>query len=135
MDSQHPITSWFGNIASVGALVTSWVGLLPTIMTVVASLVALIWYAIQIYESVTVQKWRRTRMQARLQKLHQQASVLELQLIDVSDAATREHLKKVIAMRVDIDAGLRERELNHEHANELAVEAAKTYIGDREKKA
>jgi hypothetical protein len=36
------------------------VGWLPPLVALVASLFAIAWYAIQIWESGTVQKWRRS---------------------------------------------------------------------------
>ena len=130
MESQHTFSQWLANAISGGAILASWVGLLPTIMTVIASGVALIWYAIQIYESETVKKWRKRRMLKKLVCLHQMAGELEMRLVDTTDSATLEHLKKAISMRVDIDAGLQKRETTHEKAN-MAMVAAAAAAGEK----
>lgn len=49
---------------SAGAIFGSIVGALPPI----AAFVAIVWYAIQIYESHTVQKYARARRISRLRK-------------------------------------------------------------------
>lgn len=60
-------THWMGHTFSLGALAGAFTGILPAI----AAVVAFMWYALQIYESPTVQKWlteRRTRQIRRLKK-------------------------------------------------------------------
>src|ERR1035437_540100 len=52
------LTTWFGNIASVGAIFSTMLGWAPPI----AALMALMWYAIQINESRTVVRWRARRI-------------------------------------------------------------------------
>jgi hypothetical protein len=47
-------------VALSGVVGASWVGWLPPLVALVASLFAIAWYAIQIWESGTVQKWRRS---------------------------------------------------------------------------
>ena len=125
------VSQWLGSLASLGAIIASYAGWVPS----VAALLALIWYIIQIKESDTVRAWQKRRMRYRLEYLHQEAARLEMKLVDVSDATTMDHLKKMIGMRVDIDAGLRERELNHEHANEIATAVAKEHQRDRDNEA
>ena len=114
------IDKWAGNIVSIGAIFGTFVGWLPGI----AAFIAFVWYLIQIYESLTVQSWLKRRLLKKLQRLHQQASELELLLVDTTDRETLEHLKKTIAMRVDIDAGLQKREAIHKKANEAMITAA-----------
>jgi hypothetical protein len=121
------INQWLGNIASVGAIVASYAGWVPSIV----ALVALVWYLIQIKESNTFTDWRKKRMRHQLERIHQKAARLEMQLVDVTDAGTMEHFKKLTGMRLDLDAGLKERELNHEHANEIAVKVAKEHQAER----
>jgi hypothetical protein len=50
----HGVTA---GLASV--FVSSWAGLVPPLAAAGASLLAVIWYAIQIWESQTVKRWRR----------------------------------------------------------------------------
>jgi hypothetical protein len=50
----HAVTA---GLASV--FVSSWAGLVPPLAAALASLLAVIWYAIQIWESQTVMRWRR----------------------------------------------------------------------------
>ena len=114
------IDKWAGNIVSVGAIFGTFIGWLPGI----AAFIAFVWYLIQIYESATVQLWLKRRLLKKLQRLHQQASELELQLVDTTDRETLDRLKKTIAMRVDIDVGLQKRETIHKKANEAMIAAA-----------
>ena len=118
------LTAWVGGLTSIGAIFSTLFGWVPPI----AAVFALIWYMIQIYESEPVQRWRTQRLRTKLLRLHERAANLELRLVDVTDGQTMDHYKKMISMRVDVDAGLRERELNHQHANEVmraAIEAKK----------
>lgn len=73
MDDHHYLLSWFGNIASFGAIVTTMAGLLPPI----GALVAIIWYLIQISESASFQRWLHTRRERKIAKLR--AKLLELE--------------------------------------------------------
>lgn len=73
MDSTHSLQAWIGNIVSVGAIITSALGFVPA----VAALVAFIWYLIQIYESVTVQRWLANRRLRKIAKLKARVVVLE----------------------------------------------------------
>jgi hypothetical protein len=59
----RPIT-WAADVVSAGAIVGSIIGYLPYI----AALVGMIWYAIQIWESRTVQHWWRNRQMVRKAK-------------------------------------------------------------------
>ena len=63
-------TGWFGNLASVGAIVSTFAGWAPPI----AATIAFIWYTIQIYESATVQTWLRNRRTRKI--AHMKAAVL-----------------------------------------------------------
>jgi uncharacterized membrane-anchored protein len=72
MDSQH-INQWLGNGASVAAIVGTIAGILPSF----AALVALIWYAIQIYESPTIQRWVASRRHRKIARLKVQLAELE----------------------------------------------------------
>ena len=113
-DDFNPI-SWFSNGAAVAALFSTLLGWLPPVVAGVA----LVWYTINIYESKTIQNYLRRRLRNKLLSLHAQTVALEMRLVDVTDGQTMEHYKKLMGMRADVDAGLRKRELNHEHANEL----------------
>jgi L-lactate permease len=42
-----------------GVLASQWLGWLPPFVALLASLFAVAWYAIQIWESRTVKRWRR----------------------------------------------------------------------------
>ena|ERR1035437_8677428 len=109
------LTAWVGGLTSIGAIFSTLFGWVPPI----AAVFALIWYMIQIYDSEPVQKYRTRRLRNKLLRLHERAANLEMRLVDVTDEQTLDHYKKLISMRVDVDTGLRERELNHEHANEI----------------
>lgn len=69
------VLSWFGNSASIGAVVSTIFGWLPP----AAALIALIWYVIQIYESATVQKWIRTRRTRKIARMKAQVLLMEAQ--------------------------------------------------------
>ena len=60
----NPIVAWTGNIAGLATIVASFAGWIP----VFAAGVALIWYAVQLFESRTFQRWRRTRLLRKLIK-------------------------------------------------------------------
>src|ERR1035437_4407684 len=124
---EYLLNHWLSNIVAAGAIIASYAGIVPG----VAAFVALICYTIQIWESNTVTDWRKRRLRHRLERIHQTAARLEMQLVDVTDAGTMEHFKKLTGMRLDLDAGLKERELNHEHANEIAVKVAKEHQAER----
>jgi hypothetical protein len=42
-----------------GVIASGWLGWLPPLVALLASLFAVAWYAIQIWESRTVTRWRR----------------------------------------------------------------------------
>lgn len=76
----HELNTWVGNSVSLAAIIATIVGWLPPL----AALAAIIWYAIQIHESKTIQKWlvaRRARkiavLQRRVQELRQQLKLGE----------------------------------------------------------
>jgi hypothetical protein len=100
MDGNQSIISWVGNVFSGAAILGTLIGVIPTI----AAVVALIWYLIQIYESNTVQAWRKERARKKLILLHQKVSRLELLIADTHDKAIMDKIKAEIAGRVDIDA-------------------------------
>jgi hypothetical protein len=58
VDEQHAASVNTMGVALSGVLGASWVGWLPPIVALIASLFAITWYAIQIWESRTVQRWR-----------------------------------------------------------------------------
>ena len=68
-------TSWLGHGFSGAAILGTLLGWFPH----VAALVAIIWYAIQIYESATVQTWFHTRRLRRIAKLKKAMARLEAQ--------------------------------------------------------
>lgn len=74
-DTTHSIQAWAGNIISVGAIAGSWLGHIPAL----AAIVALIWYLIQIYESLTVQRWLANRRVRKLARLKARVVMLEAQ--------------------------------------------------------
>ena len=117
-DTFNPI-AWLGNGAAVTAIFSAVLGWIPPI----AAVIALIWYTINIYESKTIQNYLQRRLRNKLMCLHARTAALEMRLVDVTDVSTMDHFKKMAGMRTDVDAGLRERELNHEHANELMIAA------------
>ena len=53
----NPVISWTGNIAGLATIIASFAGWIP----VFAAGVALIWYAVQLFESKTYQRWRQSR--------------------------------------------------------------------------
>lgn len=120
MESHNTFGNWIINGISVSTIITAMLGFIPSI----AALVAATYYAVQIWESETVKAWRKRRLRRKLLVLHQRAGELELQLVDTTDRETLDHLKKSIAMRVDIDAGLQKRETLHDKANAAMIAAA-----------
>lgn len=73
--------SYVGDTVSAGAIIATFMGVLPAL----AGLAGLIWYAIQIWESKTVQKrvrlWRNKRRAA-----HRAAIAFELGQMKATDA-------------------------------------------------
>lgn len=102
MESHNTVLNWFGNIASVGAVVTSMLGYIPAI----GAGVAIVWYSIQIYESDTMKRYRQDRLRRKLIRLHQQATELELHLTDPRDIEAITKLKNMTCQRIEVDAGL-----------------------------
>ncbi len=72
--SDH-ILSWFGNGASGVAIVSTMFGWLPP----AAALIAIVWYLIQIYESVTVQKWLAGKRARKIARLKARVIMMEAQ--------------------------------------------------------
>jgi sterol desaturase/sphingolipid hydroxylase (fatty acid hydroxylase superfamily) len=60
-DQHFRTVTLFADTISAGAILGSFMGLLPP----VAALAATIWYAVQIWESHTVQKWWRLHKRHR----------------------------------------------------------------------
>lgn len=75
MDHGNAINQWVGNVFSIGAIAATFMGWVPG----VAALVALIWYAIQIYESATVQRFLANRRARRIARLKATVLLLEAQ--------------------------------------------------------
>jgi hypothetical protein len=75
MDTNHPISQWLGNGASIAALLGSFLGWIPAI----GALVAAAWYAIQIYESATVQRWVANRRVRKIARLKARVIMMEAQ--------------------------------------------------------
>jgi hypothetical protein len=73
MDGTHSIQGWLGNFFSLGAIGASLLGYLPA----VGALIAVIWYTIQIYESVTVQRWLAARRLRQIVALKAKLLALE----------------------------------------------------------
>ncbi len=76
------LLSWFGNGASIGAVVSTMFGWLPP----AAAFIALVWYIIQIYESDTVQKKIRSRRVRKIARMKAQVMLMEAQ--DKGDVPT-----------------------------------------------
>lgn len=69
MSSNHRLVNYSVDVLSVGAILGTLAGYLPAI----AAFGAIVWYAIQIYESKTVQAWLRIRRhRARRKRLEWQ---------------------------------------------------------------
>jgi uncharacterized membrane protein YbaN (DUF454 family) len=62
MENQFDVSHIAGHVLSALAIIGTWIGMLPAI----ASLAALFWYALQFYESKTVQRWLHTRRQRKI---------------------------------------------------------------------
>ena len=75
MENQFDLSHIVGHVVSAVALIGSFAGLLPAL----AGLVALVWYAIQIYESSTVQLWIRTRRARKIAHYIKRIHELEAQ--------------------------------------------------------
>ncbi len=73
MESHHSISQWVGNVIGVSAIVSTVIGWLPAI----AAAIAVVWYAIQIYESVTVRAWLAKRQVHRIARLKARLMILE----------------------------------------------------------
>jgi hypothetical protein len=71
-----PIGNWLGHIVSLFAIGGSLFGLIPAL----AALLAVIWYALEIYENRTVQRWVRARKLRKLVRLRARAVALELSI-------------------------------------------------------
>lgn len=96
---QLDFTHVAGHTLSVGTILTSFMGFIPAI----AALAGFIWYAIQIYESDTVQKWlerKRALWKAhRLSKLRAEQKVVmaEIEALEVVREARAIATEKVAA--------------------------------------
>jgi hypothetical protein len=64
MENQFDLSHIAGHTISTLAIIGAWIGLMPAI----ASIAALAWYALQFYESKTVQRWIRSRRQRKIAK-------------------------------------------------------------------
>lgn len=71
--SNIDLTPVIGHTVSIGGLVSYYIGWLPA----PAALIAFVWYAIQIYESNTVQNWRNRRRERKISRLKRQLAILE----------------------------------------------------------
>lgn len=69
MENQYDLSHLLGHAFSAGAIGLGFIGWLPFFATLGASMVAFIWYSIQIYESVSVQKWLKSRKLRRIRRL------------------------------------------------------------------
>lgn len=67
------LPTWFGNTASMLAIVGSIAGALPAI----AAVIAVIWYIIQITESDTFRNWLHNRRARRASRLRAKLTALE----------------------------------------------------------
>lgn len=68
------ILNYTGDAVSAGAIVGAFIGFLPAL----AALGGILWYAIQIYESKTVQKMiRLRRMRQRLKRLTVRTALIQ----------------------------------------------------------
>lgn len=80
MTYEQKATYWLGDLASAGAIVGVVVGWFPLI----AAVAGFIWYAIQIWESRTVQHWfqnrRMVRKAKKIAKLKAKEKVIVAQL-------------------------------------------------------
>lgn len=74
-DDHSTISQWLTNGVAGSAIITSILGIVP----VFAALVALIWYLIQIYESLTVQRWLSLRRVRKLARLKARVLMMEAQ--------------------------------------------------------
>lgn len=99
MDSQFDLSHWIGHAVSSIAVVGAILGILPA----AAALAGLIWYAIQIWESNTVSRWRRTRAERRL--THHRAAIakLEAKIATGDIAARKEALDAVQSAKVAVE--------------------------------
>lgn len=73
MDQHNSITTWLSNILGAGTIITAIIGIMPAL----AAAVAMTWYAIQVYESRTVQAWVRERRVRKIAKLKARLLMLE----------------------------------------------------------
>jgi hypothetical protein len=73
MDSHNTILNWTINGISIGAIVSSLLGFIPSI----AALIAAGYYAVQIWESETLRRWRSGRRAKKIAALKAQLQSLE----------------------------------------------------------
>jgi L-lactate permease len=60
VDHDHPALAIQSvGVALSGVIASQWLGWLPPVVALLASMFAVAWYAIQIWESRTVKRWRR----------------------------------------------------------------------------
>lgn len=76
MDTHGTIFTWASNILGGGVVIATIIGLIPS----VAGVTAVVWYAIQVYESATVQHWLARRRARKLAYLKDQVAKLEKQV-------------------------------------------------------
>ena len=104
----HPI-GLTGDVLGAGAIVGSLLGYLPP----AAAFLALIWYAIQIWESRTIQHWWRNRVEVRRAK-----KLVKLRAREKILVAKIEALAQVRAARVEA----------RDKVEQAKVEAAKLQV-------
>jgi hypothetical protein len=94
MDGPHnTILNWFGNIASVGAVIASAFGWIPAL----GALVAIVWYAIQIWESETVQTYLHARQWRKLVRLKRKMLELQERIAEAEELAQARRDKRTHA--------------------------------------
>lgn len=76
------VTNWVVNTAAISTIISTIIGWLPQI----AAFIAMLWYAIQVYESATIQGWLKRR---RLQKV----AKLKILIADMEDRAKEKAAK------------------------------------------
>ena len=79
MENSYDLSHWVGHIVSGAAILGNWSGMISGFATSVAAIVAFSWYAVQLYESKSVQRFLTTRRERKIAALRVRLAQLEAQ--------------------------------------------------------
>ena len=112
------LDSWTGHALSIGALLAVFAGVLPAM----AAIASFLWFAIQIYESRTVQHWKNNRrMRNHAKKL---ARLRAKEKVTLAEIAALERIRHAGAEARDLVGEARAEAATLVAAEEFAAKAS-----------